>query len=234
MSEHTIHPPSEERDLNFEAAEFALGLTPSDIYPATRDRVLRNRGFALLVAAWQERLAALTNDIREVRPKRRVKQEILARIFPRQAPVPLMERLWVWQGVAFGALVLAAYLATPLLRPDVPSRASGPIFATELVGDDTGYQVFAVLDPSRQGIALRRVAGEVPQGRVLELWAILPDAAPVSLGIVPPEPEHLPLPPEFASQINVLTLAISDEPPGGSPTGTPTGTVLALGAVSEL
>ncbi len=234
MTDQTIQPPPEERDDDFEAAEFALGLTPADIYPATRDRVLRDRRFALLVAAWQERLAAMTNDLKEVRPKRRVKQQILARVFPRKARVPLMERLWVWQGIALGALVLAAYLATPLLRPDAPSRATGPIFATELVGDDSGYQVFAVLDPSRQGIALRRVAGEVPAGRVLELWAILPDAAPVSLGVVPPEPEHLPLPPEFASQINVLTLAISDEPPGGSPTGAPTGTVLALGVVSEL
>ena len=31
-----------------------------------------------------------------------------------------------------------------------------------------------------------------------------------------------------------LTLAISDEPPGGSPTGQPTGAVLAVGTVTEL
>ena len=38
----------------------------------------------------------------------------------------------------------------------------------------------------------------------------------------------------LGKSIAQLTLAISDEPPGGSPTGQPTGAVLALGAVTEL
>ena len=96
MTDQTTQPPPEERDDDFEAAEFALGLTPVDVYPATRDRVLRDRGFALLVAAWQERLAAMTDDLKSERPRRRVKQQILAQVFPRKAHVPLMERLWVW------------------------------------------------------------------------------------------------------------------------------------------
>ena len=70
---------------------------------------------------------------------------------------------------------------------------------------------------------------------MLELWAILPDQAPVSLGVLPDsETTRILVPAELRSQAAQITLAISDEPVGGSPTGAPTGDVLAAGAMSEL
>ncbi|MCP3878759.1 MAG: hypothetical protein GY701_10270, partial [Sulfitobacter sp.] len=91
------------------------------------------------------------------------------------------------------------------------------------------------VEPIKHEIALRRVSGAANEGRVLELWAILPDQAPVSLGVLPDsETTRILVPAELRSQAAQITLAISDEPVGGSPTGAPTGDVLAAGAMSEL
>lgn len=61
----------------------------------------------------------------------------------------------------------------------------------------------------------------------LELWLIT-DAGPVSLGLLPTAGEgQLKLPPGVGGER--LTLAVSLEPVGGSPTGKPTGPVLTSG-----
>lgn len=69
-----------------------------------------------------------------------------------------------------------------------------------------------------------------------ELWAIAGDAAPVSLGVVPENGRiTLTLPDALrGSPQSGLVLALSDEPPGGSPTGAPTGDVLAVGEVLDI
>jgi anti-sigma-K factor RskA len=49
------------------------------------------------------------------------------------------------------------------------------------------------------------------------------------LGVIPADRESLfEITPEIAALIDGGTLAVSDEPAGGSPTGTPTGAILAI------
>lgn len=227
-----LPPPTPEEENDFLAAEYALGLAEGENLTLARERARRDPFFAGAVAAWHERLVAMTDAIAPKTPPTRVKKALIKTLFPK-ARVPIMQRLWVWQGISFAALALLAFLAMPMLRPDAPTVA-GPIYGTQLTGDIDDLQVYAVLDPSRGGIAVTRTAGAIPEGRVLELWAILPDAAPVSLGLVPEDSSHLQLPPEIAAQIDRLTLAISDEPPGGAPDGTPTGQIRATGSVNEI
>ncbi|HEY3515538.1 MAG TPA: anti-sigma factor, partial [Gammaproteobacteria bacterium] len=67
-----------------------------------------------------------------------------------------------------------------------------------------------------------------PVGNSYELWMLQDNAAPVSLGLIPGVGNAvLPL---SAAQLGVLaqtmTLAVSLEPAGGSPTGLPTGPVI--------
>jgi anti-sigma-K factor RskA len=73
-----------------------------------------------------------------------------------------------------------------------------------------------------------------PSGSAFELWAIAPGAAhPQSLGVIPPDGVLRldALPPSVRDG---ATLAISIEPPGGSPTRQPTGPVVFVGALSEM
>ena len=116
-----------------------------------------------------------------------------------------------------------------MTEPDVASSD-----ATQTKGAST-LEVLAVVDPSRGHIALRRLAGAVPRGRVLELSAILPDQAPISLGVLPDgDVTRVSLPAGLVPQIAQVTLAISKEPSGGAPDGAPTGGILSTGVVAAL
>ena len=133
------------------------------------------------------------------------------------------------------SLLFAGYLGVQLLEINTRPGDQPTVLAAQLVSDTSPLQVLAVVEPIKHEIALRRVSGSANEGRVLELWAILPDQAPVSLGVLPDsETARILVPAELRSQAAQITLAISDEPVGGSPTGAPTGDVLAAGAMSEL
>ncbi|GAA6176608.1 anti-sigma factor [Sulfitobacter pacificus] len=229
MSEEDFTPRDAEDAM---AAEYVLGLATGDVLAEAQTRAAHDAAFAQRVASWQERMVQLTDSIDPVAPPKKLKRLLLKSLFPRVS-VPLMQRLWVWQGIALAALVLAAYLATPLLQPkelDVPRD----VYATQMSSPDFDLQVIAVVD-TRNSIALRRLAGQAPSDRVLELWAILPDQAPISLGVLPEgESARIPLPQALAEQIATITLAITDEPLGGAPGGVPSGSIRAAGEISAL
>src|SRR5262249_26967631 len=67
-------------------------------------------------------------------------------------------------------------------------------------------------------------------------WLILPDQRPRSLGLIQPgQPIRLTIPPDLAGRLTPdAALAVSLEPPGGSPTGQPTGPVIASGKLTSL
>ncbi|MEX3316854.1 anti-sigma factor [Sulfitobacter sp. PS-8MA] len=230
MSDHPSTPPEDDDML---AAEVALGLTEGEERAAARSRMLQDRGFARRVADWQERFAAMAEDIAPVSPPARARKVLMARLFPARR-LPLMQRLWVWQGISFAALATVAFLALPLLQ-EPGEEAADEVYATRMVAEDSALELLAVMDMSRGDIALRRVSGTAPEGRVLELWAILPDRAPISLGVLPEaDVNRVALPADLAAEAAQITLAITDEPPGGAPGGVPTGEVMAAGAVAEL
>ena len=72
--------------------------------------------------------------------------------------------------------------------------------------------------------------------RALELWLIPSGDRPRSLGLIQAgQPIRLTIPPELAGAFTSdATLAVSLEPPGGSPTGPPTGPVIAHGKLTSL
>lgn len=230
MSDTFILPPEDDDLL---AAEVALGLLEGEDRMTARARLMQDRAFARSVADWQERLVALTDDIAPVAPPAKTRKALMSRLFPaRQAP--LLQRLWLWQGVSVAALATVAFLALPMLR-EAPTELPGDVYATRMAAEDSALEMLAVMDMSRGDIALRRVSGNAPEGRVLELWAILPDRAPISLGVLPEgDVTRVALPADLAAEAAQITLAITDEPPGGAPEGAPTGTIMAAGAVAEL
>ncbi|MCV6801492.1 anti-sigma factor domain-containing protein, partial [Achromobacter ruhlandii] len=69
-------------------------------------------------------------------------------------------------------------------------------------------------------------------GKALELWVIPPGQAPQSVGLV--APEGLTALPRAQGLEGVQTLAITLEPPGGSPSGKPTGPVIMSGDVLKI
>lgn len=230
MSDTPIIPPEDDDLL---AAEVALSLLEGEERVAARARLLDDRAFARDVADWQERFVVLTDDIAPVAPPARLRKSLMSRLFPTRH-VPLLQRLWLWQGISVAALATVAFLALPMLR-ETPVQTPGDVYAARMAAEDSALEMLAVMDMSRGDIALRRVSGTAPEGRVLELWAILPDRAPISLGVLPEgDVNRVALPADLAPEAAQITLAITDEPPGGAPEGAPTGSIMAVGAVAEL
>ena len=215
------------------AAELVLGLLDQEGADLARARMAREVEFARLVTDWQERLVRITDDIRPKQPRAQVKQLIMNRVFPIRK-TPILQRVWVWQTVSFAALAMMAFIGWLALQSPVQQQ-SETLYATQLTGENVPLQVLAVLDPVRGDVAINRVSGTARPGRSLELWAIVPDEAPVSLGVLPTIAKaRVALPEALALRASEITLAISDEPAGGSQTGAPTGDVLAASPVSEL
>jgi anti-sigma-K factor RskA len=75
----------------------------------------------------------------------------------------------------------------------------------------------------------------VPSDRARELWALPEGSAPVSLGLMPATGAvRLALNDRQRSALAAATnVAVSDEPPGGSPTGAPTGAVLYVATLAR-
>jgi len=68
----------------------------------------------------------------------------------------------------------------------------------------------------------------LPRGRSYQLWALVPDHKPISMGLLPTSPSESPvLPaPDHIDMRSVELVAVTMAPAGGSPTGQPTGPIL--------
>jgi len=219
------------------AGEYALGLLEADERAAFEARLAREPELAALVEEWQGRLAQLANEVEPVAPPDRVKDAIEARLFgPRtKAPrvVTLGRRGWA---LAVVGLALAASIAA-LAFLGLFTGSGETRLVAEVTAEDRSLVVAAEADLRDDGgeIVARLVTGAPPPDRAFELW-LIPQGAdrPVSLGlIVPGAPARARLPVELASRLAGATLAISTEPPGGSPTGQPTGPVVAAGQLTQ-
>ena len=97
-------------------------------------------------------------------------------------------------------------------------------------------KVVASWDPAARQLVLA-VAGDMPAdaAHAHELWVIPPDGKPRSLGTMSSTRKmHMRLADALASLLQQgATIAISVEPPGGSPTGQPTGPVVASGSLDK-
>lgn len=230
-------PPEDDAAL---AAEYVLRLLDPEQEAECRLREARDRGFAAEAERWRAEFARLDGQFAPLRPPAAVWGRIEGRLFGRQPS--LLARLWnsagTWRGLAAAAVLAAVYfgaLAPPERVPVEPGEQAARLI-TALASAETDVELMALFEPQTAVLDISRVAGAAAPGRSLELWVIEGEAAPVSLGVLSDEPRtRVPLAPEMAERIETgATLAISDEPAGGSPTGAPTGAVVAAGTLTEI
>jgi anti-sigma-K factor RskA len=205
------------------AAEYALGLLSGDDLADARRRVSEERAFADIVTEWEVRLAALADELAPERPSSAAKAALIATLFPPTARPPFWQRLWVWRAVSVTSLLaLATFVVI-----DVWDAPRGPLYAAEITSESGDFRVVAVVDKATDEVTLSRTEGAAPEGRILQVWAHGPGEPAISVGLWPGgETVRLRLPPAIAEVEGVLTLGVSEEPPGGSPTGSPSGRVI--------
>jgi anti-sigma-K factor RskA len=216
----TLPLPPEEDDDDLLAAEYVLGALDLAERYVVEMRIKNEPAMAALVAAWETRLSGLNEDYAPA-PLPDLMPKIEARLFP-QAP---KKRGWwadlrLWGGVLAASVALVAYLALTPPKPELTAT---------LAADQGALQFAAVITHGH--LTITRVAGDLPDtAHSHELWIITGDDPPVSLGVIPAEGETISLPGAAAGAILAVTL----EPPGGSPSGKPTGPIVAKGALIKV
>lgn len=218
-------------------AEYALGLLTAAEEKAFEDLLAVDPDLRDQYALWAENFTSLTDDLAPVAPpaaiERRIKEALFGQDIPAVEPKPSWAaRLGllgpVLAGIAGAVVVLFALDQIGFLRDDVD-----PSFVAQVVSADASFVVVAEFNPDALTLDMDRQAGGPRPDRVLEVWLIAGEDAPVSLGIWPKGQVQatLEIPQAIAAQMDGGMLAISDEPQGGSPTGTPSGDVLGIGQI---
>lgn len=216
------------------AAEYALGLLDPADARAFEAEMATEPAAREAYAFWASSFASLTDDIPEVAPPDDVAARVNAALFGAQAkPRTLMDRLGK-RPLAFAMTILALTMLWVVLQPD-PEPGLVPDYRADISAEDNSLIVQARFDVETRQLLLDRTAGDARPGRALQLWLIAGDDAPVSLGVLPEQAQAaLVVDEQLVAALESGVLAISDEPPGGSPTGLPTGDVLAVGPVTRL
>ena len=214
-----------------QAAEYALGVLTGTDREAAALRVAREPAFAALVAAWEERLAPWAAEIPELPPPPQVWERIAAAL-----PSEPQQRAGFWQSLVFWrSFGMVSALAAACLAVLLYLSAGSQQFVASLDGE--GQHIFvAAVDVRRATVMVMPVAYRPDPVRVPELWLIPSGGKPLPLGVLTADrATQIAIPPAFADQASRdAVLAVSLEPPGGSPTGQPTGPIIGSGKLTNL
>lgn len=187
------------------------------------------------VADWQDRLLPLTGVLAPEPPP----PQTWARIQQRLWPEPAVAAVPWWRGLAFwraaSGLATVAALSLGLLLGNPPGTQPPVVVVLQSTGGDPAVAGSVVASFSADGRAavarpLARVA--LQTDRALELWWAPVQGKPRSLGLIKSDGVTVLRAGQLPGGLKgsgIDYLAVSVEPPGGSPTGQPTGPVVFYG-----
>jgi anti-sigma-K factor RskA len=188
------------------------------------------------VREWQERLIPLTTGLPAEAPPARVWQGIEQTLWPAAAapvPQPWWQKLGVWR--ALSGTALAAMVGLGVLVATPPPALAPVVVVLQATGKDPAMDGNVVASFSGDGrVAVARPLTKVALGqdRVLQLWWATETGKPQSLGLIRADGatvlDRSRLPGGLKGS-GIDHMAVSVEPPGGSPTGQPTGPVVFYG-----
>jgi anti-sigma-K factor RskA len=217
------------------AAEYVLGVLGAEERREVERRLMHEPALAAEVAFWEERLGVLADAVAPVAPPQHTWSQIEAAIASPQAaqPASLWQNLAFWRGFGIASATLAAASIAALVYIGLIPATRAPLMAT-LAGSSGQPNVVAAVTGNDLLVVPAALLTNDP--RAVELWLILPNQRPHSLGLIHPgQAMRLTIPPDLAGRLTPdAALAISLEPPGGSPTGQPTGPVIASGKLTRL
>lgn len=188
--------------------------------------------------AWQDRLMPLTVAVAPQQPSPAVWKGIEQRLghapAPAAKPAPWWRQLAFWRGLSALAGVAVLGLTVLLVNPG-PAQPPIVVVLSSTAPAEAGAVapasfVASITADGRAMVTRPLVNVGLKADKALELWSVPPSGAPRSLGLISASGATV------VSQRKVLegtaALAVSLEPPGGSPTGAPTGPILFVGKLT--
>lgn len=235
------------RQPDLTAAEYVVGLLDSDGRQAAQARLTVDPAFGREVAWWEARLTPLADTIPPTPPSPALWDRIAALIEPRDAD-GLWRNLGFWRAISaasiaaalgFGVVVAALLARAPVAPPapiTPPGAPAAPTLVATINAPVTDKPVLvATLDRATRRLILTPVGLKVGAGRSAELWVIPEGGKARSLGVIDARgAASVPMPADLDQPAPTAKLAVTDEPPGGSPTGVATGPIVAVGGFAAL
>ncbi len=236
------------QDDELRCAEYALGVLSAAERRELEQAADANPLIQATLHQWQSRIARLAEDVEPIAPPPRVWQRIQRDLgavpdalrTPRPRPAATWWdnlRLWRWVGLgaSLAALALLAVNVVTLMPSRSPSALTADAYMVSTIARQDGVAHWtATVDRRRSSMVVVPVLKPViAAGRATELWLIPHNAKPIPLGVfASDQPASMTLSPQILAQMDSnAVLAVSVEPPGGSPTGQPTGPVVATGTI---
>ncbi len=227
----------DNNDDTMKAAEYVLGVMPSAERAEFARRVANEASLRSAVEFWENHFTNLADRIAPVTPPPEIWERLERRMFPqdRTASNNWWNNLAFWRGASLAAATGVATLAAVLYLTPVSQQPTTEAMIAEVTAQDGTIRLATLYDPATGVLKINRVAGVATAGRAFELWLIEGENQPVSLGVLSENSRAtISIANQLRTKMQSATLAISDEPAGGSPTGQPTGAVLATGKIHSI
>ena len=225
------------------AAEYVLGTQSTRVRRRMQRLLEQDALLAERVAWWESQLNQLADSADSVPVPpwvwRRIENSLKPPAKDTSGDVGgWWQSLWVWRGstALATAMALVLLILPPLVqRPDVITVEGGVVL---VLTDEESKTAFLISRPSADApIRAQAIAASVMTvQQAYELWLLPPGAAPLSLGLLNDQGGTILQPSAALSRLMQpgVVMAVSIEPPGGSPTGAPTGPVVYTGSILEL
>ncbi|HKT41161.1 MAG TPA: anti-sigma factor [Rhodanobacteraceae bacterium] len=240
-------PDDGSEDLRY--AEYVLGVLDADARAAVEREIAADPNAAIEVARWQRYLLPLAEDITPAAAPdhvwARIQRELggdssLSQHLPARAPRSgWWNSLSLWRGLAAGAAAVAAAFIIAFILVPRPTFAPPSVhyMASTITQTDGRVGWTATMDLAHGRMVVVPASPQaIPANRAPELWLIPHGQKPIAVGMIAASaPTSIILDKALLSKLGpTAALAVSVEPPGGSPTGQPTGPVIAKGSVSGI
>jgi anti-sigma-K factor RskA len=213
------------------AGEYVLGLLEGDALAQAQAMQARDATFQKAIQSWEWRLMEMAEEIPPVAPPERVWARIqtaISRENAVQSPPMAAKRAtnprWRW---GFAAGGFAAALAAAVIFSVMLPRSGGRQVAAFVSADGGVFAIFK----TPGSLILKPENITLPAGKIAELWLIAPNHKPQAAGLLDADHALVIRWPEAG--VSGVLLAVSVEPPGGSPTDAPTGPVIAKGYITN-
>jgi anti-sigma-K factor RskA len=231
--EDTTDPANGDKVL---AAEYVLGVLGAGERRGVEQRLERESALSSDVTFWEAQFAGLTDAVMPVTPPAAVWSRVETAIGTAPRRPSIWNSLTFWRSIAVISATLAAASIAGLAYVGLFPGVRAPLMAT-LSGTAAQPNFVAAVAATGNSLVIVPAALLTNDPRAFQLWLIpAGETRPRSLGLIQPgQPIRLDIPSDIADRLTSdATLAVSLEPPGGSPTGLPTGPVLAAGKLMKL